>query len=120
MFRWCFFQEGKGKGWDREIKYNKKEYLQLFEKVQELRQRFQAEYQRDIAAVEIEKVAYVLGRRDGGVSEDRMAKGESPSLKRKAPAGHEVRDKLDNATTLDPRAETATRRPSKRVKSSQS
>lgn len=62
LFRWCFYQDGKGKGWDREIKYNLKEYLELFEKVQQLRARFEGDFKRFVSAVEIEKVAYVLGK----------------------------------------------------------
>lgn len=56
LFRWTFWEQGKGKGWDRPIKYTPKEYLQLFEKVQQLRQ------QHDWSAVTMEKAAYVLGR----------------------------------------------------------
>ena len=61
LFRWVFWDSGKGKGWDRPIKYTPKEYLELFEKVQQMRERL------EIKAVEAEKVAYVLGKRATGV-----------------------------------------------------
>ena len=77
LFRWCFFEEGKGKGWDREIKYNLKEYLDLYGKVQELRERFKKDYRRGISAVEIEKVAYVLGKQaTGGSSTQANSRGQ--------------------------------------------
>lgn len=84
LFRWAFYEEAKGKGWDRSIKYNAKEYLQLFEKIQELRKRFQKEYQRGIAAVEIERVAYVLGKRKDDASAGAVKDSEKPGSKRKA------------------------------------
>ena len=62
LFRWCFFEDGKGHGWDRDIKYNVKEYLELFDKVQQFRERFIKQSKREVAAVEMEKVAYVLGK----------------------------------------------------------
>ena len=69
LFRWCFFEDGNGKGWDRKIKYDVKEYVQLYARVQELRQRFKNSFDRDVPAVEIEKVAYVLGKTaTGGMS----------------------------------------------------
>jgi hypothetical protein len=62
LFRWCFFEDGKGKGWDREIKYNVKEYVELYSRVQELRDRVKKSSERDVSAVELEKVAYVVGK----------------------------------------------------------
>ncbi|KAF2217391.1 hypothetical protein CERZMDRAFT_3738, partial [Cercospora zeae-maydis SCOH1-5] len=56
LFRWAFWEPGKGKGWDRPIRYTPKEYLLLFDKVQQLRQ------QHGWAAMKVEKAAYVLGR----------------------------------------------------------
>ncbi|EME44721.1 hypothetical protein DOTSEDRAFT_98624, partial [Dothistroma septosporum NZE10] len=60
LFRWAFWSPAKGKGWDRSIKYTPKEYLELFEKVQELCERL------EVKAIEAEKVAYVLGKRATG------------------------------------------------------
>ncbi|KAM3420402.1 hypothetical protein BST61_g3676 [Cercospora zeina] len=57
LFRWAFWESGKGKGWDRPIKYTPKEYLLLSEKVKQLRQ------QHGWTAVMIEKAAFALGRR---------------------------------------------------------
>ena len=68
LFRWCFFGDGKGNGWDRDIKYNMKEYLQLFDEVQAFRRRFYEDFEREVSAVEMEKVAYVLGKKVAPVS----------------------------------------------------
>ncbi|KAI5360321.1 putative DNA glycosylase [Septoria linicola] len=57
LFRWAFWEEGKGKGWDRSIKYTPKEYLELYSKVQEVRNK------HGWPAANIEKTAFVLGVR---------------------------------------------------------
>ncbi|KAK4610300.1 hypothetical protein CLAFUW4_13582 [Fulvia fulva] len=87
LFRWAFCDAGKGKGWDRPIKYTPKEYLELFGKVQELRQRL------EVKAVEAEKVAYVLGKRAAGVKlskDEAQASTTQSDTKRKA-ASHDER-----------------------------
>ncbi|PPJ61208.1 hypothetical protein CBER1_10287 [Cercospora berteroae] len=78
LFRWTFWEQGKGKGWDRPIKYTPKEYLQLFEKVQQLRQ------QHDWSAVNMETAAYVLGRQalDKNASESKDEVEEPKKLAR--------------------------------------
>lgn len=101
LFRWCFYEEGKGKGWDRSIKYNLNECLQLFEKVQELRRRFRKDYQREVSAVEIEKVAYVLGKRGFETSMDDAQTAESQKVKRKAPSDEKPGDKPRKAAKPD-------------------
>lgn len=76
LFRWSFYETGKGNGWDRRIKYTAKEYDEMYEKVQALLGRL------DVSAIDAEKVAYVLGKHDpsmAGARED-----SSKSAKRKA------------------------------------
>jgi hypothetical protein len=58
LFRWAFWENKSGAGWDRKIKYSIKEYRELKEKVDELRKR------TGKGALEAEKVAYVLGKRE--------------------------------------------------------
>lgn len=58
LFRWTFWQNNAGARWDRKIKYSLKEYRELKEKVDELRNRIGKK------AIEAEKVAYVLGKRE--------------------------------------------------------
>lgn len=112
LFKWAFFQNDNGKGWDRTIKYNVKEYLELFENVDELRRRFSHEFDRDIAAVEIEKVAYVLGKRSKDPNAYPSSQIEVQSKKRKHPSDHSASEGpvLPKSTT-----ESANVRPSKRV-----
>ncbi|SMY29244.1 unnamed protein product [Zymoseptoria tritici ST99CH_1A5] len=62
LFRWSMWEQGKGKGWDRPIKYSVKEYLELFRLIAEARENADGE----VKAVELEKVAYVLGKSNGG------------------------------------------------------
>lgn len=64
LYRWCMFEPGNGKGWDRTIKYNLKEYQELCGKVDSLRERFRKDHEIRLSAVDIEKVAYVLGKQD--------------------------------------------------------
>ncbi|GAB7335346.1 hypothetical protein MBLNU13_g07736t1 [Cladosporium sp. NU13] len=58
LFRWAFWENKSGAGWDRKIKYSVKEYRELKEKVNGLRDRIGK------GAIEVEKVAYVLGKRE--------------------------------------------------------
>lgn len=62
LFRWAFWENKSGAGWDRKIKYSVKEYRELKEKVDELRDR------TGRTAIEAEKVAYVLGKREADLS----------------------------------------------------
>lgn len=58
LFRWAFWEDKTGARWDRKIKYSVKEYRELKAKVDELRDRIGRE------AIQVEKVAYVLGKRE--------------------------------------------------------
>ena len=62
----------------RSIKYTPKEYLELFEKLQELLKRIQVE------AVDAEKVAYVLGKRASGKANNKTTEASAKSKKRAA------------------------------------
>lgn len=62
LFRWAFWENNTGAGWDRKIKYSVKEYRELKEKVDGLRNR------TGKGAIEAEKVAYVLGKREADLS----------------------------------------------------
>lgn len=76
LFRWAFFESGRGNGWDRRIKYTAKEYAELYDKVQELISRL------NVSAVDTEKVAYVLGK-EGPVGGDDAREDLGKSTKRK-------------------------------------
>lgn len=68
LFRWCCWDEAndaKGAGWRRGIKYNAKEYGVLVEKVSVLRKRLGV---GNVMAVDVEKVAWVLGKEGVDVS----------------------------------------------------
>jgi hypothetical protein len=58
LFRWAFWDDAPGSRWDRKIKYSLKEYRDLVARVDELRDRIGK------SALEAEKVAYVLGKRE--------------------------------------------------------
>lgn len=70
LFRWCMWDEqvvnGKeGKGWQRKIKYNLKEYEMLLERVDVLRLTLRKGLGRKdtmAGATDIERVAWVLGK----------------------------------------------------------
>lgn len=63
LFRWVMFSKGKGNGWDRKIKYSAKEYQELYKRVGTLRERLGKESEKTITSVQVEMVAYVLGKR---------------------------------------------------------
>lgn len=83
LFRWAFWENKSGAGWDRKIKYSLKEYRELKDKVDELRRRIGK------GAIEAEKVAYVLGKREADLNtsqkSDRVSRetnaSDSASLK---------------------------------------
>ncbi|KAI4920762.1 uncharacterized protein J4E92_008406 [Alternaria infectoria] len=76
LFRWSVWDDetgnGKdGKGWQRKIKYNVKEYEMMLDRVHELRKRLRRGFgQRDplARAIDVERVAWVLGKEGVDVS----------------------------------------------------
>jgi hypothetical protein len=71
VFRWCMWDEpGSPSGWQRKIKYNVKEYEILVSKVEEVRKRL------GVRALDVERVAWVLGREGVNVDEEYDDGGE--------------------------------------------
>ena len=67
LYRWMLSDEpdtGKGLGWQRKIGYTDKEYSMLLEAVQRCRRTMSGSEWGKVGAMELEKVAYVLGRRE--------------------------------------------------------
>ncbi|KAL2044766.1 hypothetical protein N7G274_002541 [Stereocaulon virgatum] len=62
LYRYLHFEEAASKGWDRKINYTMKEYKSLFEKLQTLRKRLEKESKQDVSAIDVERMAYVLGK----------------------------------------------------------
>ncbi|KAK5112164.1 hypothetical protein LTR85_011597 [Meristemomyces frigidus] len=84
LYRWAFWDApatAKGSGWKREIKYTLKEYLQLYPKVHQLKARLASESGKEISALDVEKVAYVLGKQA-----DPPPAAAAKGKKRKSPA----------------------------------
>lgn len=68
LVRWSLFDDAKGCGWDRKIKYSIGEYKQLVPIVQALRKRLNEGRgsEKIFTALDAEKVAYAIGNgRDG-------------------------------------------------------
>jgi hypothetical protein len=93
LFRWCVWdEEGSPGGWQRKIKYNVKEYEQLVEGVRALRERLGGK----VIAVDVEKVAWVLGRE--GVDVDVPGDGDEDvgeETAEKAEAEESVTEKVE-------------------------
>lgn len=75
LYQWAFWEANGAKGWQRPIKYTLKEYLGLVERVVNCIGRLK------VPAVEIEKVAYVLGKRQ------HRSHDSDPGRKRKTAPG---------------------------------
>ncbi|KXL43401.1 hypothetical protein M433DRAFT_52836, partial [Acidomyces richmondensis BFW] len=58
LFCWAFWNDREG--WKKRIKYDLKEYMALFEMVEEFQQRYKSESGENVSALDVEKVAYVL------------------------------------------------------------
>lgn len=93
LFRYLHWSEGKGKGWDRKITYTLKEYRDLYEKTQELRQRLEKESGNVVKAVDLEKMAYALAKHTQRQKEneaddepDKALRAPSPKRRRKNPS----------------------------------
>jgi len=110
LFRWAHFEEGSGKGWDRGIKYNVKEYLGLFDKIVQLRTRLETESEREIAAVDAEKVAYVLAKRGDAVGEVEVRPAESGPRKRKAALSETLDQEVDTPKRTRPARQSKTKK----------
>lgn len=55
-FRWIFFEDGSGKGWDRKIEYDIREYNQFVSKMKEVSHRL------GVDPAEVEMVGFVMGK----------------------------------------------------------
>jgi len=62
LYRYAHWQDAKNGGWDRKISYTMKSYNSLYEKVHAMQERIKHESGNDIRAIDIEKVAYYLGK----------------------------------------------------------
>lgn len=94
LFRWVMWEEsGKPDGWKRVIKYNLKEYAEVFGRVQELRRRL------GVRAVDAERVAWVLGKEGvdvGGVDQGAGCGEEGKKVEAKVGAVGEVQKKVES------------------------
>nr|OQO30999.1 hypothetical protein B0A51_01238 [Rachicladosporium sp. CCFEE 5018] len=88
LFRWASWKDETAGRWDRKIKYTPKEYRELVARVADFRSRVES-----VSAAEIEKVAYVLGKREQDLAITETAsqarastgnEGSKSSTKRKA------------------------------------
>lgn len=92
LFRYLHWSDAKSKGWDRKISYTMKEYKDLFEKLQVLRERLEKESGQVVKAIDIEKCAYALAKgvqqyhEHGGTddSDDQVPLPPSPKRRKRA------------------------------------
>ena len=62
LFRYLYWEEAKSGGWDRKIGYTLKEYRELYDRTQNLRERLKKESRKTISALGVEKMAYALAK----------------------------------------------------------
>jgi hypothetical protein len=80
-FRWVTWEEGKGRGWDRKISYNNKEYAVFVEAVQTVKRRLEAESGgKSIAAGDIERAGWVIGKEEEGAMGGGNGGKEDPGM----------------------------------------
>lgn len=65
-----------GKGWDREIKYDKKEYMDYLKRVGEVSERL------GVGAGDVEKAGWVLGRERAVIGDDSEGRAENNVAKK--------------------------------------
>lgn len=90
LFRYLHWSEAKAKGWDRKINYSMKEYKDLYDRTQTLRQRLEKDSGNAVKAIDLEKMAYAIGKgaqkqKDLGkdTEEDEPLRPPSPKRRRK-------------------------------------
>jgi len=99
LFRYLHWSDTKAKGWDRKISYTFKEYQTMLGKTQVLRKRLETESGETVKAIDLEKMAYALGKggeveptsmmgtaerkREHGKLEEDGEAPQPPSLKRR-------------------------------------
>jgi hypothetical protein len=124
LFRWLHW-DGKnangdtegikqaGKGWSRQIGYTLKEYSALCASNDKLRRRLEKEG-RKASSVEIEKVAYVLGKEDINIGQAIGASGSGASKissgKDKEDAKTQIKVDAKRAGEIEPDKETPKKR----------
>ena len=108
-----FSNNAGGKGWNRNIKYDKKEYGEFIRRVREVIQRLGG----DISAVDVEKVGWVLGKEKAVIQGDDVhdleASGVSRPVARKE-AKTAVKRKIGDTASLGEQYQTDGPRRSKR------
>ncbi|KAK3114984.1 hypothetical protein LTR53_006113 [Teratosphaeriaceae sp. CCFEE 6253] len=88
LYQWACWNEAEG--WAQDIKYSDKSYFEMYPRVQALRERLKAESGSQVSALDVERVAYVLGRRAAGVSPGSEGPVEPPGKERKRKTKAEV------------------------------
>ncbi len=88
LFRYLHWSDAKTEGWGRKINYSMKEYKDLYERTQSLRQRLQVESGNTVKAIDLEKMAYAIGkqaqqRKEVGVADEDDEPLRPPSPKRR-------------------------------------
>lgn len=104
LFRWAMWEEGKGKGWDRKIKYDVKEYQALRSRVREFQTRFEKQIGKQASALDVEKVAYVLGKRAAS-SEGTGDRTQRSAKKRKGAPPNDAVEQPERAAERDTKDE---------------
>lgn len=121
LFCWAFWENKSGSRWDRKIKYSLKEYKELVAKTDEMRKRISR------SAIDIEKVAYVLGKEDTRLSETKSSprakaiidtNERSAQRKRKASAPSEANDETSKEKASKKQRDSAAPAPKQATRSS--
>lgn len=122
LFLWMMFEDGKGMGWDRKIKYSIAEYKQMVPLVGAFRERLEKAGGK-ATALEAEMVAYVLRRRKDDVKEETKdeKKVDSKGEKKRTAAEAEVTNTQEVAgkeetDSKDDRSSSRAKRAAKRRK----
>lgn len=83
-YRWVMFEDGKGNGWDRSIKYDAKTYGAYCQQMQDIRKRLSGSGDGQVSMFDLETVGFVLGK-EAELGRNHGA-GNMESLQKKAGA----------------------------------
>ncbi|KAK1825530.1 hypothetical protein LTR12_000332 [Friedmanniomyces endolithicus] len=114
LYRWALWSHETGGGWKREIKYSEKSYMELYPRVQGLRERLKREGGEMVSALQVERVA----RSRGGGKEVKVpakapAKTPAKTTRKRKAKETEVDEDAETTEVLGAKRKSKGRKPTK-------
>lgn len=109
-YRWSVYENKPGRGWDRKLKYDAKEYAEYLSQTKKIAERL------GVTTEEVEQVGFVLGREavSGSASVDKTALETDKAEEKVSTAGKRTRDSAGTKEEAVPKKRVAVNEPKHR------